>query len=62
MTALACVLSELETPDAVVTMMENTTAMQGVQQASHRALDYRWTCHPDNGLELIITESQAAGG
>lgn len=52
---LVCVLSELDTPESVFARMEATRALDGVQTASWAGVSASWTYHPDNGLDLIIT-------
>jgi hypothetical protein len=53
--ALICVLRELQTPQSIVSRVERTTAMQGVQDGEHDGIAYSWTYHPDNGTEITIT-------
>lgn len=61
MGGLICALGELETPQAIISAMESTTAMMGVQEATDANLHYRWSYHPDNGIQLVITETPARG-
>lgn len=58
---LICVMGELETPQAIISAMESTTAMMGVQEATDASLHYRWSYHPDNGIQLVVTETPAEG-
>lgn len=53
---LACILLELDTPTSVVAAMDSTTAMMGRQEEEADGFLYEWSYHPDNGLDLIITE------
>lgn len=55
---IECLFAELKTSSALTSQMSSTTAMMGVQEASEGALTYKWSYHPDNGLNLIITESE----
>ena len=52
---LACVLKELAVPQSTISKIERTSALMGVQEDSQDGLDYSWTYHPDNGVELIVT-------
>jgi hypothetical protein len=54
-----CVLSELGTPESILAEMGRTTAMMGVQDAEHDGIEYSWSYHPDNGVDLVITDTQA---
>jgi hypothetical protein len=53
---MACVLNGLDIPDAVVSQIDKTTAMQGVQTATWGEFSAKWTYHPDNGLDIIVTD------
>ncbi|WP_143447450.1 hypothetical protein [Kineosporia sp. R_H_3] len=55
---IGCVASELRVTDAVVAQMDSTTAMQGRQNATWDGFEASWTYHPDNGLDLIITDTR----
>jgi hypothetical protein len=55
--ALMCVLGELDTSQAVVAHMESTTAMMGVQDAEEGGITYKWSYHPDNGINMVITDT-----
>lgn len=56
---VGCVLGALDTPKYVIKMMEGTTALMGAQKVKVDGLKYRWTYHPDNGLDLIIVDERA---
>lgn len=56
---LLCILGELETPRAIVSQVERTNSLQGVQEAEHDGIAYSWTYHPDSGNEMIITLTDA---
>lgn len=53
---IGCVLEELGTSEALVAQMDATTAMMGSQSAEEDGLSYRWSYHPDNGVNMTITE------
>ena len=53
---LACVLGDIDTPDAIVSQMDATTAMMGAQTAEFEDFHYVWSYHPDNGINMTITE------
>lgn len=60
--AYECTLEELDVPQSTISKIERTTAMMGVQEASHDGLDFSWTYHPDNGTELLITVQEPGIG
>ena len=43
---LACVLGDIDTPDAIVSQMDATTAMMGAQTAEFEDFHYVWSYHP----------------
>jgi hypothetical protein len=51
---ITCVLAELDVPDAVVSRMDRTRALDGAQEAEWDGLRAWWTYHPDEGLEIIV--------
>jgi hypothetical protein len=53
---LTCVLGQLGTSQAIVAQMESTTAMMGVQEADDGSLHYQFSYHPDNGVNMVITD------
>lgn len=53
---LVCMLDALHTPDRVVHEMETTTALMGRQSEQADGLSYEWSYHPDNGLDLTISD------
>jgi hypothetical protein len=57
MGGVVCVLGELRTPQAIVAQMENTTSMMGVQEADDGNLHYQFSYHPDNGINMVITDT-----
>lgn len=52
-----CVLGELEAPQSVLAQMESTRALDGMQSATWSTHKATWTYHPDNGLDVILTET-----
>jgi hypothetical protein len=54
LTAISCVLNELDVPDYVVSQIESTRALDGTLSASWSGLDATWNYHPDSGLSLDI--------
>jgi hypothetical protein len=54
---LTCTLGELDTPVSVTAQMDNTRALDGMQTAEWGDFTASWTYHPDNGMDLIITEN-----
>lgn len=54
---LGCILGQVSTPDSVIARMEATRALDGMQSGSWDGFEASWTYHPDDGLDLIITES-----
>lgn len=55
---MACVLRAVDVPDSVVSQMDATRALDGMQKASWNKISASWTYHPDNGLKVILTESK----
>lgn len=53
----SCILSALEVPDAVISQIDDTSSMDGRQNASWEGVDASWTYHPDNGMKLILTRA-----
>jgi hypothetical protein len=53
-----CVLQALGTPQSVIAEIGATTAMMGSRNASQDGLDYNWSYHPDNGVNMVITYSK----
>lgn len=54
---LSCVFVKVDIPDAVVSQIEHTRALDGRQQASWDGFEASWTYHPDDGLNLILRET-----
>lgn len=53
---LGCVLFELETPDHVITHLDTTRALDGMQEDEWGEISARWTYHPDNGLDVTLVD------
>ena len=53
-TDVACVLVFLKAPSYVVTQIDNTRALDGMQRARWGPFRASWTYHPDNGLSIVI--------
>ena len=49
-------LMALDVPDSVLNRMENTRALDGTQEATWGDFTAIWTYHPDDGLDIVITE------
>lgn len=54
---LVCMLNALGTPESIISKMERTRSLDGVQEDSAGGYDYSWTYHPDNGLDIIVEHS-----
>lgn len=55
---IACILAAIDVPDAVVSRMDGTRALDGMQDASWGDLSASWTYHPDDGLDVIVETSR----
>lgn len=51
---IECLLTALNTPDAVINKMNGTRALDGRQDGSWGNYEASWTYHPDDGLDIII--------
>lgn len=58
--AALCVLFRLDMPDAVMTRMDNTRALDGTQEASWSVYSAWWTYHPDSGLNMVVEDTTAS--
>jgi hypothetical protein len=54
---IVLVLVALDTPDSVVNRMSNTRALDGMQEATWGNFNATWTYHPDDGLDIIIEQT-----
>jgi hypothetical protein len=52
-----CVFDELDTPDSVKSLVSDTTALMGRQREEAGGIEYVWSYHPDNGLDITMTTS-----
>jgi hypothetical protein len=52
---VACVLFAVQTPDAVVSRIDATRALDGTQTANWGSIAASWGYHPDTGLQLVLT-------
>jgi hypothetical protein len=48
------VLLALRAPSFVVTEIDNTRALDGMQRDHWRKFKASWTYHPDDGLNIVI--------
>lgn len=55
-TEYECVLDELGTPQSVRSHMGQTRALDGMQTNQWDDFEALWTYHPDNGVNITITE------
>lgn len=55
---MVCALKAVSVPDRVVSEMDATRALDGMQRASWDKMSASWTYHPDDGLQVILTESK----
>ncbi len=53
---VACVLLVLKAPSYVVSEIDNTRALDGMQRDHWRNFKASWTYHPDDGLSIVIHE------
>lgn len=49
-----CVLDALDAPSSVLSRMETTRALDGTQEATAGGMVYRWSYHPDSGMNFIV--------
>ena len=56
--ALTCILNRVDVPDAVMSHISSTRALDGRQQASWDGFAASWTYHPDDGLNIILQEAK----
>ncbi|MGO1267532.1 DUF2510 domain-containing protein [Microbacterium gubbeenense] len=53
---LDCVYAELDTPSRVSEVISSTRALDGRQTATWDSYSASWGYHPDNGLDLIVSD------
>ncbi|MGQ0670454.1 MAG: hypothetical protein ACT4PO_12390 [Actinomycetota bacterium] len=56
LTDVSCILAALDVPDFVIHNMDNTTSLMGLQEAEWDGIHAQWSYHPDNGLDVVLTE------
>jgi hypothetical protein len=49
-------------PDYVVEQIDSTTSLMGLREATWDGIEASWSYHPDNGLDLILKDTQEADG
>ena len=59
MTDVACVLRLLLIPQAVVSHIDTTRALDGQQTDEWEGISARWSYHPDSGLHLTLMDGDA---
>jgi hypothetical protein len=57
--ALACIFDELDVPDSVVSQVQNTTILSGLQKADFRGFSASWAYSPDDGLNMSISQNRS---
>lgn len=55
--AITCLFSTLDMPSAVLSHIEQTTAMDGRQTETWDNITVSWSYHPDRGLDGVLTVS-----
>lgn len=55
-TTLNCLLGQLDTPESVLRQIGATTGLMGQLEEEADGFTYRWSYHPDNGLNMVVTE------
>ena len=53
---LACLLIATETPDWVISRIDQTRALDGTQEAEWDTYQAFWSYHPDHGLAFTLYE------
>lgn len=51
-----CMFEALGTSEIIQSRVSHTTSLQGLQTAEEDGLTYRWSYHPDNGLNMTVEE------
>lgn len=54
---MVCVLSAVTVPDSVVSQIDATRALDGMQKASWDKFSASWTYHRDQGPRVVLSES-----
>lgn len=55
---VACVLQGLDASDSVIARMDSTRALDGRQTGTWGDFEASWGYHPDDGLDLVVEETQ----
>lgn len=55
LTDIACLQSELKTPQSVISHLDQTTSLDGRQTESWGLVTESWSYHPDRGLDSVFT-------
>lgn len=55
-----CVLNAIGITASIEAQIGRTTSLMGVQEATHDDLELSWSYHPDNGVDMVITDTLAA--
>ena len=50
------VLAALDAPESVIAQMGSTRALDGTRDATWDGMTATWTYHPDDGLDVILTD------
>lgn len=53
-----CLAQNLQMPSRVSDEISRTTSLMGLQSDQWDGIKASWTYHPDNGLDLILTDNQ----
>ena len=56
---IVCVLAGLDMPDSVASRMDQTRALDGMQDADWDGLHASWSYHPDSGVQIIVEDRDA---
>ncbi|MFM2032994.1 MAG: hypothetical protein RLZZ297_1759 [Chloroflexota bacterium] len=52
----ACVFFAIPVPSYIISRIDNTRAMDGMQRETFDGFDISWSYHPDDGLDAVIHE------
>ncbi|MGP0224071.1 hypothetical protein [Paenarthrobacter sp. NCHU4564] len=55
---MACVLTAVSVPDSVLSEIDATRALDGMQRSTWNKISASWTYHPDHGLRLVLNEAK----
>jgi hypothetical protein len=53
--AMGCALGATGAPDSVASQVQQTSALQGRQEAAWEGIDLSWSYHPDSGVSAVFT-------